>query len=196
MAVPLRPASIADAIRVHQQVQLQVRQIELHMASPANSKELSWIIARFGSGLLRQIKSEAIFAYEVGSGKLSEDTVFQIGSVTKISTALLLEGMVKLGTGSFSGMSVGRNGSPEPPAAECAIAAYPTSKVYDFLSQYHLTRDIGRKWEYSNLGFALLGNALARRAGRDYASLVKERITDPLRMKSTSIKPSPECTLG
>ena len=162
---------------------------------------------------------------EAGSGKLSGDTVFEIGSVTKIFTALLLEDMVQRGEVSLNDPVVNylppnvkvpeRNGRSitlldlatqtsglpffptdiplnDPPAAERAVAAYPTSKVYDFLSQYQLTRDIGSKWEYSNLGFALLGNALARRAGRDYASLVKERITDPLGMKSTSITLSPE----
>ncbi len=46
--------------------------------------------------------------------------------------------------------------------------------MYDFLSHYELTRDIGEKYEYSNLGVGLLGHALARRAGMSYEELLKK----------------------
>lgn len=40
---------------------------------------------------------------------------------------------------------------------------------------------------YSNTGFALLGHALAARAGTDYADLVRERILDPLGMVNSAV---------
>lgn len=48
------------------------------------------------------------------------------------------------------------------------------------------------QWEYSNLGFGLLGQALAWRAGTDYETLVHDRILAPLGMGSTAIALSPE----
>ena len=71
-------------------------------------------------------------------------------------------------------------------------AEYSVEQLYEFLSAHELSRDIGSKYEYSNLGVGLLGHALARRAGADYESLVKVRVLEPLGMKSTSITLSPE----
>lgn len=49
-----------------------------------------------------------------------------------------------------------------------------------------------RRWRYSNLGAGLLGHVLARAAGRDYGTLVVERVCRPLGMTQTSIAPAPE----
>ena len=65
-------------------------------------------------------------------------------------------------------------------------------QLYEFLSTYQLSRDIGSRYEYSNVGVALLGLALTRRAGTDYEALVQARITGPLGMNSTRITLSPE----
>jgi D-alanyl-D-alanine-carboxypeptidase/D-alanyl-D-alanine-endopeptidase len=59
--------------------------------------------------------------------------------------------------------------------------------VYQFLSGYELSRDPGSEFEYSNLGAGLLGHLLAYRAGTDYESLIKVRITEPLNMRDTGI---------
>jgi CubicO group peptidase (beta-lactamase class C family) len=64
--------------------------------------------------------------------------------------------------------------------------------MYTFLSTYNLKRDIGAKAEYSNYAVALLGQILARRAGTDYATLARTRITQPLGMADTVLRPTPE----
>jgi len=64
-------------------------------------------------------------------------------------------------------------------------ASYTEDQLYAYLSRYQLTRDIGAKFEYSNLGVALLGHALSRRAGKDYDTVVRERVLMPLGMSST-----------
>ena len=46
--------------------------------------------------------------------------------------------------------------------------------------------------EYSNFGFAVLGQALAEVTGHDYAELVRTRITEPLGMDDTFVPGSPE----
>ena len=59
--------------------------------------------------------------------------------------------------------------------------------LYQFLSGYTLPRDPGSEFEYSNLGAGLLGHLLAYRAGTDYESLIRSRITQPLSMPDTGI---------
>ena len=59
--------------------------------------------------------------------------------------------------------------------------------LYQFLSGYTLPRDPGSEFEYSNLGAGLLGHLLASRAGTDYESVIRIRITEPLGMPDTGI---------
>jgi CubicO group peptidase (beta-lactamase class C family) len=82
------------------------------------------------------------------------------------------------------------NFSPKDPANP--YVDYSVEQMYQFLSGYVLTRDIGAQYEYSNLGGGLLGHVLARRTGSDYEALVRSRITAPLKMSSTAITLSPE----
>jgi serine-type D-Ala-D-Ala carboxypeptidase/endopeptidase len=153
---------------------------------------------------------------------LNGDTVFEIGSATKVFTSLLLAEMVERGEVALddpvskylpSGVKMPeRNGrsitlidlathtSGLPPIPTNMTwkdpanpyADYSVELLYQFLSTYQLTRDIGSQYAYSNLGGGLLGHVLARRAGMDYETLVRSRICDPLGMNSTRITLSPE----
>ena len=76
--------------------------------------------------------------------------------------------------------------------SERSLADYSVSQLHQFLSGYELRRDIGASHIYSNLGGGLLGHELALRAGVDYETLMRERITGPLVMTSTLIRLSPE----
>ena len=51
------------------------------------------------------------------------------------------------------------NISPKDPANPAAD--YSTERLYEFLSNYALARDIESRYEYLNLGTSLLGHALA-----------------------------------
>jgi CubicO group peptidase (beta-lactamase class C family) len=151
------------------------------------------------------------------------DTVFEVGSVTKIFTALLLADMVHRGEVSLDdpvskhlhGVKVpecnGRqitlvdlathtSGLPflpsdipvaDPAEAGRALARYSAADLHRFLAGFEPSEPIGSRWAYSNLGFALLGEALAHRAGTDYETLVRERITRPLGMPSTAVTVTP-----
>lgn len=55
-----------------------------------------------------------------------------------------------------------------------------------------MPRDPGEQYEYSNLGMALLGHALARRAGKPYEDVVVDRVLEPLKMHDTRISLTPE----
>jgi CubicO group peptidase (beta-lactamase class C family) len=161
----------------------------------------------------------------VAYGRIAKDhdgipdanTVFEIGSVTKVFTSLLLADMVERGevrldtpvaellpktvqVPSRNGrritlldLSMQSSGLPRLPTnlrpADFAnpYADYDAAKLYQFLSGYTLPRDPGEKYEYSNLGAGLLGHALALKAGVSYEELVRKRILEPLGMQSTSI---------
>jgi serine-type D-Ala-D-Ala carboxypeptidase/endopeptidase len=148
---------------------------------------------------------------------LDGDTVFEIGSVTKVFTSLLLADMVQHGEVALTDpvakylppdvkmperggrqitlqdLATHTSGLPRlppnlaPKDPANPYADYSVEQLYQFLSSYQLTRDIDSQYEYSNLGGGLLGHVLARRAGMDYESLVRSRICEPLGMKSTGI---------
>jgi D-alanyl-D-alanine-carboxypeptidase/D-alanyl-D-alanine-endopeptidase len=65
-------------------------------------------------------------------------------------------------------------------------------RMLEFLAGYQLPRDIGAQAEYSNFAVGLLGYLLERAAGKDYETLLRERITGPLAMGDTSIALSAE----
>jgi CubicO group peptidase (beta-lactamase class C family) len=153
---------------------------------------------------------------------VGNDTVFEIGSTTKVFTSTILADMVRRGEVSLddpvakylpkdvkvperggkqitlldlathsSGLpSLPSNFKPKNP--NNPYADYTEAQLWEFLSGYQLTRDIGSKFEYSNMGVGLLGQALARRAGMSYEALVRERVTGPLKMENTLITLSPE----
>jgi D-alanyl-D-alanine-carboxypeptidase/D-alanyl-D-alanine-endopeptidase len=161
----------------------------------------------------------------IGYGKLAKDrdekpdgdTLFEIGSITKVFTSLILADMVERGevklddpvakflppsatVPSRNGrqitlldLSMQISGLPRLPnnmrPADVAnpYADYNAAKLYEFLSGYKLQRDIGEKYEYSNLAVGLLGHALSLKAGMSYEQLVRTRILEPLGMTSTSV---------
>jgi len=50
----------------------------------------------------------------------------------------------------------------------------------------------GSHYEYSNFAMMLLSAAIARRAGTDFETLLKQRLFDPLGMRSAYINTPPE----
>jgi len=150
------------------------------------------------------------------------DTIFEIGSVTKVFTSLLLADMVQRGEAALTApvakhlpsgvktpqrngrqitledLATHTSGLPRLPSnlhpkdSANPYVDYSVEQLYEFLSGYQLTRDIGSQYEYSNLGGGLLGHVLARQAGIDYEKLVRSRICEPLGMWSTGITLSDE----
>lgn len=155
------------------------------------------------------------------NGALDGTTVFEIGSMTKVFTALLLaqmqgEGEVRLDQPvaellppDVTVPSRGRRqitltdlathtsalpGLPTnfaPADPDNPYADYTVEQLHDFLAGYALPYDIGRKHFYSNLGGGLLGYALARRAGSDYEAAVRARICGPMGLVDTVVTLNP-----
>jgi serine-type D-Ala-D-Ala carboxypeptidase/endopeptidase len=168
---------------------------------------------------------DTIFSYGTVSRDSQEapdgKTIFEIGSVSKTFTALLLailavEGRVNLDDPvrkflpasvivprkwkreiTLADLAMHISGLPrmpdnvEPEDPLNPYADYTAEKMYTFLSTYQLPRAPGEIYEYSNLGSGLLGHALARREKKDFEVLVREIICRPLGLKDTSIVLSP-----
>jgi D-alanyl-D-alanine-carboxypeptidase/D-alanyl-D-alanine-endopeptidase len=175
-------------------------------------------------GVIEPSGSSRVVAYgDPGPGQpaLDANSVFEIGSISKVFTATVLaqlvqEGRVKLDDPAqkylpaavrmpmFEGkpitlgaLAVQNSGLPRLPTnlhpADLAnpYADYSVQQLYDFLSSYQLPRAPGAKFEYSNLGVGLLGHILALVDGKPYEQMVRERIWTPLGMTQTAISLSP-----
>ncbi|MBB6119195.1 serine hydrolase domain-containing protein [Nocardiopsis algeriensis] len=145
-----------------------------------------------------------------------EGTDYEIGSVTKTMTALLLADAVERGEVTEDtrlGDLLDLDGTPAAEVTLAELASHRsglprlsprlrdmvsgTLEVYRGGDPYRVGPDTllaqaaaaeldGRgESRYSNLGHALLGLALARAAGTDYPSLLRERLLDPLGMDTT-----------
>ncbi len=153
---------------------------------------------------------------------LNGDTVFEIGSMTKVFTSLVLMDMVQKGEVAVTDpiskylpasvkvperngkkitlqdLATQSSGLPRMPTnfkpkdPNNPYVDYTAENLYEFLSGYELKRDIGAQFEYSNLGVGLLGHVLSLRAGMDYEAMVKARVLDPLGMRDTRVSLSPE----
>ncbi|PKL76324.1 MAG: serine hydrolase [Candidatus Melainabacteria bacterium HGW-Melainabacteria-1] len=199
---------------------------QTHCAIPDKVTETAraWIDQGFGAGVVMatiDAKGQTCFfkhgVLKVGEVReVNEHTIFEIGSISKVFTALLLaqqveSGKLKLDTpvqdllptaripkGSNRAITVQDlatqmsglprlplNLNPSDPANP--YADYTESQLWTFLASYSLPRPVGSEYEYSNLGFGLLGQALSQPAGRSYEALVQEHLLDPLQLKDTGI---------
>jgi CubicO group peptidase (beta-lactamase class C family) len=162
-------------------------------------------------------KSEVVAFGRLDNGKVPDgDTVYEIGSITKTFTATLLARAVKSGhltlempvSQLLDGFKVpSRNGKeitlgalatqysglPRLPANMLSAdpgnpyADYDGARLKAFLAEYELPRDPDATYEYSNLGFGLLGYALAQSEHVSYAEMAGEGIFKPLGMTMSGL---------
>ncbi len=148
------------------------------------------------------------------------DSLFEIGSVTKTFTALLLaladeKGEAKLDDAvekflpdgitlrdsndapiRLVDLATHRSGLPrlatnlQPKDPKNPYADYSEQDLLDFVKNVRVPRARNHAYEYSNVGFGLLGYALVRAAkASSFEALLSERILTPLSMDSTTSDP-------
>jgi CubicO group peptidase (beta-lactamase class C family) len=154
-------------------------------------------------------------------GAARADSLFEIGSVTKTFTGLLLAqmavqrkldlrdpvrdllppGAAAAPTGfeiTLLDLATHHSGLPSrpdntgPSSESESFTNYHVSDLYDFIKRHGLSKPTNPQFVYSNLGFAVLGAALANRARTSYAELLRREITGPLGMNDTVISLLPE----
>jgi CubicO group peptidase (beta-lactamase class C family) len=175
-------------------------------------------------GLLEPDGRTRIVAYgDPGPGRppLDGNSVFEIGSISKVFTATALAELVQQGKvslddpvqkylpssvhvpsrngkvitlGSLSEQNSGLPRMPNnfhPANNANPYVDYGTPQLYEFLNGYELPRDPGAEFEYSNVGVGLLGLALARATGQTYEELERSLVWTPLGMTHTAIVLTP-----
>jgi CubicO group peptidase (beta-lactamase class C family) len=156
--------------------------------------------------------------YSYGATKL--DSIYPIGSVSKTFTSLLLAQMILEGRARLDEPVrelIAAGTVPRPPAREITLQdlathrsglppmqinfnpqtlakpdAYPTASLWKDLARYGVAREPNPPFIYSNFGYAVLGEALAARAGMSFPELVASKIAAPLGLRDTAIDLTPE----
>jgi len=152
-----------------------------------------------------------VFAY----GSAQPDSIFEIGSITKTFTGLVLARMVEEGRVRLDepvrellppgivakppgqeitllDLATHHSGLPQIPDNLKANEDYGVEKLYAYIGKRGVGKPATADFLYSNLGFGLLGQALANRAGMTYRFLVQEEVTGPLGMSDTVVYLSEE----
>lgn len=154
-------------------------------------------------------------------GVAKQDSIYEIGSVTKTFTGLILSQMVEQGKVKLDDpvrellpagtvqkpagaeitlldIATQHSGLPRmpdnftPADGSNPYADYDAAKMYAFLAKHGVAMPDKPEFLYSNYGFGLLGQALSVRGGEPYPQLLKEEVLDPLGMHDTTIALSPE----
>lgn len=177
------------------------------------------------AGLVRNGRLALTSFGTVGLGRRTRPdgaTVFQIASLSKIFTALLLADAVRRGevalddplsrflpgpAPAFEGRAITlvdlathTSGLPLRPASRAdrdqndPYAGYTDADLHRDLAAVRLERAPGAAFGYSNFDYGLLGDALSHRLGRSYSELVSARILAPLGMRNTALDPSAAMT--
>ena len=227
---PALPASASEAPQTSEWVAASPRNSS---TSALPSSVLSVIEARIAShrypGLVLGVVDErGLRYYGFGTKGLKdgrapdEHTVYEIGSVNKVFTGLLLADRVKRGEVSLEDpierylpdearapryenhpitlvqLSTHTSGLPRLPDNMAPKdwsnpnADYTRELLLDFLANYELSRAPGEQYEYSNLGSGLLGYFMAQSRGQTFEEMFVERIANVIGLDSTRVNLSPE----
>ena len=175
---------------------------------------------RSGGGLVIGVLDHGerrIFAY----GTAAPDSIFEIGSIGKTFTGLILAQMVVqkkvmldepiralLPAGfvakpdgaeiTLLDLATHHSGLPRMPEnfnpknPSDPYADYGVVQLHEFLTVRGVAKPANAAYLYSNLGFDLLGYGLSLRAGVPYGELVATEITGPLHMNDTGLRLLPE----
>ena len=148
---------------------------------------------------------------------VDENTVYEIGSITKVFTAILLADMAERGEVSLTDpiekylpkevkapkadgksillehLSIQNSGLPAMPTnfrpkdMANPFADYTVAMLHEFVGKAIPRPGVGEKYLYSNVGVGLLGHLLERASGKGFEQLVLDRISTPLGMSDTRI---------
>jgi D-alanyl-D-alanine-carboxypeptidase/D-alanyl-D-alanine-endopeptidase len=158
-----------------------------------------------------------LFSY----GIAKPDSLYEIGSITKTFTGLILSQMILQGKVSLDEpirklLPPGTVRRPQGPEIELVDLVthqsglprlpdnfnprddanpyidYTQSDLYAFMAKRGVGKPKNAAFLYSNLGFGLLGQGLANAAGTSYPLLLKVEITEPLGLRDTAIALSEE----
>lgn len=147
---------------------------------------------------------------------LTPDTLFRIGSVTKTFTAVLVlqcrdDGLLDLDDPVGRHLAVPAHGELTVRrllSHTSGLQREPYGDVWDSMRAPDVTRllaeldraervlSTGRRFHYSNLGMALLGELVGRLRGGTWEQVLTDRILVPLGLTATTTRPGPDAATG
>jgi D-alanyl-D-alanine-carboxypeptidase/D-alanyl-D-alanine-endopeptidase len=205
---PVAADPAEPAVKVADMQSVMSRDLEQALKSgalaPATSAGLTVGIVQHGE--------RRVFAF----GTAKEDSIYEIGSLTKTFTGLILAQMVEQGTVKLDeplrqllpagtvakpqgeeitllDLTTQHSGLPrmpdnfKPANPENPYVDYRAANLYQYISEHGLEKKGTPKFLYSNLGVGLLGQALSNRAGVPYPTLLAQQVTVPLGMRDTVV---------
>ncbi|MFD8480296.1 serine hydrolase domain-containing protein [Kitasatospora sp. NPDC059673] len=145
-------------------------------------------------------------------GPVTPDTGFELGSVSKTFTALLLAELAARGevapgdtvtvsdtpltllhlathTSGLPRLPPGLRRSALPAWFTNPYASYSVAELDRAMTRTRLRHKPGSRVRYSNYGVGLLGRVLAERTGQEYPALLASRISGPLGLTGTGCEP-------
>ncbi len=179
----------------------------------------------FAAGILRdgEVWVGGFGETELGSGRRPDgDTLYEIGSITKVFTGLLLADAVERGSVTLEGevndhlpeeahlpvfeeqpiqlwhLATHTSALPrmpgnfDPADPRRPYVDYDLERLFATLPKQRLRRAPGERYEYSNLAAGLLGQVLVRVEERPYEELLIEHLLVPLGLDDTCIELSEE----
>jgi CubicO group peptidase (beta-lactamase class C family) len=196
--------------------QLPADSIQAIIKREVASKRSKSIVVGIIDASGRQIYSEGIIS-DQSPVRPNGNTVYEIGSITKVFASVLLAEMSLKGQLNLTDpiskylpanvKSPVRNGreitllslathrsgmprfpyTPYPKDLDNPYANYTEDMLYEYVSSFQPDYDFDTRWRYSNVAYGLLGNILSRIAKKDFEPLILETICRPLSMPSTAI---------
>ncbi|GAA2518264.1 serine hydrolase domain-containing protein [Winogradskya humida] len=147
---------------------------------------------------------------------LDDDSRFRIGSVTKTFTAVLVlqardDGLLDLddpisehldvpahGTATIRSLLSHTAGFQREPHGDVwdTLIAPGDRQLLDDLARAERVLPNNRRFHYSNLGLAVLGQLVAGLRGGTWASVLRERILEPLGLTATTVEPTDDAAVG
>jgi len=215
-AAPVPPAKFDPAMPPVSAADLQ-SVLDKDLAEALKTGELAPSTGAGVSIAVVQHGIQRVFAY----GTAKPDSIFEIGSITKTFTGLILAQMVEQGKVNFDDpvrtllppgtvvkpagdeitlldLATQHSGLPrmpdnfKPGDPANPYAEYAAADLYAYIARRGVGRPAKTDFLYSNLGFGLLGQALAVRSGLSWPELLKQQVTGPLGLRDTTVALTPE----
>jgi serine-type D-Ala-D-Ala carboxypeptidase/endopeptidase len=201
----------ASEVRLQKQA-TSLRSAQLNrLMMPLLKKTNGALVIGFTDGRKHQFFSYGIKS-DLERTRPDKNTIFEVGSLTKVFTSLLFVDLWQANKLSFDDpvakftppdshvpdyggkqitlfqLATHTSGMPrDPDNFPSQSQAYGDHEFHAFLRRCRLLTPPGKKYLYSNAGFTLLGEALESAGQAPYWHLLKDRILDPLKMSDTMI---------
>ena len=212
---PVRPESVGRGD--YTAVEIYVSALARHETSRNNVTGLS--IALVDDQ--RVVWAEGFgYADKAGDIPASPDTIYRAGSISKLFTATAAMQLAEQGNWDIDrplrdylpGFSIRTRFADAVPITPRSLMTHhsglpsdylkgmwtrnpePFTRVADRVRNEYAANPPGTVFSYSNLGMTLLGDAIGKVAGRDFASHVRDEILLPLGMSRSSFSPSADRT--